>query len=81
MLSAESATRGDCARRLQWLLQSSVGAKIDQRISSSPSDSLHAPHLLDVEVTQVLRRYVRDTRRSPHTTSVISLSTATRTIF
>lgn len=23
-------------------------------------ESLHAPHLLDVEVTQVLRRYVRD---------------------
>lgn len=24
------------------------------------SESLHAPHLLDVEVAQVLRRYVRD---------------------
>ena len=25
-----------------------------------PSESLHAPHLIDVEVAQVLRRYVRD---------------------
>jgi len=28
----------------------------------SPSESLHAPHLLDLEVAQVLRRYVRDQR-------------------
>lgn len=38
---------------------SPTGVKIDQRIFS-PLESLHAPHLLDVEVTQVLRRYVRD---------------------
>lgn len=36
-----------------------TGVKIDQPIFS-PLESLHAPHLLDVEVTQVLRRYVRD---------------------
>ena len=44
---------------IEWLLQSPTGVKIDQRIFS-PLESLHAPHLLDVEVTQVLRRYVRD---------------------
>ena len=28
----------------------------------TPTESLHAPHLLDVEVAQVLRRYVREKR-------------------
>jgi predicted nucleic acid-binding protein len=36
-----------------------AGIKIDKRIFSL-SESLHAPHLLDVEVSQVLRRYVRE---------------------
>lgn len=49
----------DASATIEWLLQSSTGVKIDQRIFS-PLESLHAPHLLDVEVTQVLRRYVRD---------------------
>lgn len=49
----------DASATIEWLLQSPTGVKIDQRISS-PSESLHAPHLLDVEVAQVLRRYVRD---------------------
>ena len=49
----------DASATIEWLLQSPSGVKIDQRISS-PAESLHAPHLLDVEVAQVLRRYVRD---------------------
>jgi predicted nucleic acid-binding protein len=49
----------DASAAIEWLLRSPAGAKIDQRIFS-PSESLHAPHLLDVEVIQVLRRYVRD---------------------
>lgn len=49
----------DASAAIEWLLQSLTGVKIDQRISL-PSESLHAPHLLDVEVAQVLRRYVRD---------------------
>lgn len=49
----------DASATIEWLLQSPTGVKIDQRIFS-PLESLHAPHLLDVEVTQVLRRYVRD---------------------
>lgn len=49
----------DASATIEWLFQSPTGVKIDQRISS-PSESLHAPHLLDVEVTQVIRRYVRD---------------------
>ncbi|MGH9680919.1 MAG: type II toxin-antitoxin system VapC family toxin [Candidatus Acidiferrales bacterium] len=49
----------DASAAIEWLLQTPVGVGIDQRIFS-PSETLHAPHLLDVEVAQVLRRYVRD---------------------
>jgi predicted nucleic acid-binding protein len=49
----------DASAVIEWLLQSSAGIRIDKRIGS-PSESLHAPHLLDVEVAQVLRRYVRE---------------------
>jgi predicted nucleic acid-binding protein len=49
----------DASAAIEWLLQSPLGIKIGQRIFS-PTDSLHAPHLLDVEVAQVLRRHVRD---------------------
>ena len=48
----------DASAAIEWLLQSPVGVKIDRRIFTG-SESLHAPHLLDVEVAQVLRRYVR----------------------
>jgi predicted nucleic acid-binding protein len=49
----------DASAAIEWLLQSPSGLRIDKRIFS-PSQSLHAPHLLDVEVAQVLRCYVRD---------------------
>jgi predicted nucleic acid-binding protein len=49
----------DASAAIEWLLQSPAGVKIDKRIFSFP-ESLHVPHLIDVEVTQVLRRYVRD---------------------
>ena len=49
----------DASAAIEWLLQTPAGVKIDQRIFS-PSESLHAPHLLDVEVAQVLRNFVRD---------------------
>jgi predicted nucleic acid-binding protein len=49
----------DASAAIEWLLQSPAGVSIDKRIFSR-SQSLHAPHLLDVEVAQVLRRYVRE---------------------
>lgn len=49
----------DASAAIEWLLQSPIGIKIGKRIFSV-SESLHAPHLLDVEVAQVLRRYVRE---------------------
>ena len=49
----------DASAAIEWLLQTATGVKIDRRIFAR-SESLHAPHLLDVEVAQVMRRYVRD---------------------
>jgi predicted nucleic acid-binding protein len=49
----------DASAAVEWLLQTPTGIKVDQRIFSPPVP-LHAPHLLDLEVAQVLRRYVRD---------------------
>lgn len=49
----------DASAAIEWLLQSPAGIEIDSRIFSA-SETLHTPHLLDVEVAQVLRRYVRD---------------------
>ena len=42
---------------LEILLQTEAGAPVAERLLTSDS-SLHAPHLLDVEVAQVLRRFV-----------------------
>ena len=44
---------------MDWLLQTSAGQRIEERIYSH-NESLHTPHLLDLEVTQVLRRLVRE---------------------
>lgn len=49
----------DASAAVDWLLQTSVGQQIERRIYSR-GESLHAPHLLDVEVAQVLRRLVRE---------------------
>jgi predicted nucleic acid-binding protein len=47
----------DASAAIEWLLQTSVGARVEERIFSRGRLSLHAPHLIDVEVTQVLRRF------------------------
>ena len=49
----------DASAAIEWLFQSPAGIKVDRRIFST-SETLHVPHLLDIEVAQVLRRYVRD---------------------
>ena len=49
----------DASAAIDWLLQTAAGQRIEQRIYSH-SESLHAPHLLDLEVGQVLRRLVRE---------------------
>jgi predicted nucleic acid-binding protein len=45
----------DASAAIDWLLQTLAGQHIEKRIYSR-SETLHAPHLLDLEVTQVLRR-------------------------
>jgi predicted nucleic acid-binding protein len=47
----------DASAAVEWLLQTQSGKRVGRRIFSQ-RETLHAPHLLDVEVTQVLRRYV-----------------------
>jgi predicted nucleic acid-binding protein len=49
----------DASAAIDWLLQTAVGRRIESRIYSR-GESLHAPHLLDLEVAQVLRRLVRE---------------------
>jgi predicted nucleic acid-binding protein len=46
----------DASAALELLLRTPIGARVADR-ALTPDESLHAPHLLDVEVTQVLRRY------------------------
>jgi predicted nucleic acid-binding protein len=54
----------DASAALDWLLQTGVGQEIEGRIYER-GESLHAPHLLDLEVAQVLRRLVREGAVSP----------------
>jgi len=49
----------DASAAIDWLLQTTAGQRIERRIYSH-SESLHAPHLLDLEVGQILRRLVRE---------------------
>jgi len=48
----------DASAILELLLNSPAGAAISARILA-PGETLHAPHVLDLEVAQVLRRYLR----------------------
>jgi predicted nucleic acid-binding protein len=47
----------DASSAIEWLLQTQTGNLVGRWIFSS-RETLHAPHLLDVEVAQVLRRHV-----------------------
>lgn len=48
----------DASAVLEVLLQTPAASGVSRRIFA-PGETLHAPHLLDLEVAQVLRRYVR----------------------
>ena len=47
----------DASAILELLLVTAKGRSVAERIAS-PLETLHAPHLIDLEVAQVLRRYV-----------------------
>jgi predicted nucleic acid-binding protein len=53
----------DASAAIDWLLQTSAGLQIEKRIYSR-KETLHSPHLLDLEFAQVLRRLVRERRIS-----------------
>ncbi len=48
----------DASALLEVLLQTPAAARVSRRLFAS-GETLHAPHLVDVEIAQVLRRYVR----------------------
>jgi predicted nucleic acid-binding protein len=48
----------DASALLEFLLQTSIGTRVEARLFRE-QDELHAPHLVDVEVVQGLRRLVR----------------------
>jgi len=47
----------DASAVLELLLRTSAGRRLAERLRT-PRTILHAPHLVDVEVTQAVRRYV-----------------------
>jgi predicted nucleic acid-binding protein len=54
----------DASAMLEVLLNTSAGARIADRLSAA-GETLHAPHLLDLEVAQVLRRYAASGEMAP----------------
>lgn len=48
----------DASALLEFLLQTPLGLRIETRLFDD-GDDLHAPHLIDVELAQALRRLVR----------------------
>ena len=55
----------DASAAVDWLLQTAAGQSIERRIYSR-NETLHAPHLLDLEVMQVLRRLASQAAISAH---------------
>ena len=49
----------DASALLEFLLQTSIGTRVEARLFRDEDDEFHSPHLVDVEVTQGLRRLVR----------------------
>jgi predicted nucleic acid-binding protein len=54
----------DASALLEVLLRTPAAAAVEQRLFE-PGQSLHAPHLLDVEVAQVVRRYAANRAIEP----------------
>ena len=49
----------DASVAVELLLNTPIGKRLVERLRA-PAVSLHAPHLIDLEVAQTLRRYVAD---------------------
>ncbi len=48
----------DASAAVEFILGTPSGERVGVRIAR-PGETLHAPHLIDIEVTSVLRRWVR----------------------
>jgi predicted nucleic acid-binding protein len=48
----------DASAQIELLLRTELGAKVEVRVLAA-EERLHAPHLLDVEIAQVLRRLLQ----------------------
>jgi predicted nucleic acid-binding protein len=46
----------DASAAVEWLLRLPLAGEVDRRLGSSDR-TLHAPHLIDIEVAQVVRRF------------------------
>ena len=55
----------DASALLEFLLQTALGTRVEARLFRE-QDDFHSPHLVDVEVTQGLRRLVRAGEVSPN---------------
>jgi predicted nucleic acid-binding protein len=67
----------DASMAVELLLQTPIGRPLTERLLA-PSTDLHAPHLIDVEVAQVLRRLcvrgkVTDRRAAVALTALVDL--------
>src|SRR4051812_39161389 len=62
----------DASAIIELILSTPAGRVVAARIAD-PAESLHAPHLADVEVAQALRRYVRE-RQIDEQTAATALS-------
>ena len=49
----------DASALVELILHTPTGQRVAGRIAD-PAESLHVPHLADIEVVQALRRYVRE---------------------
>ena len=54
----------DASAMLEFLLQTPLGTRVETRLFRD-AEEFHSPHLLDVEVTQGLRRLVRSGEVTP----------------
>jgi predicted nucleic acid-binding protein len=55
----------DASALLEVLLNTTASERVGERLFAG-NDSLHAPHLLDLEVAQVLRRYTLSGEMDPN---------------
>lgn len=63
----------DASAVIELLLRSPLGERVEHRLFARP-EALHGPHLLDVEVLQVLRRFEsRGELQGPRAATALSL--------